>query len=118
LIFQRFPKISIDLIDKYEDFLYAAAKKSQWSNSTLNNRISSIRAIIEFALKKVYSPSDAEYLRNLLQYTNRLTKAEKPIVNPTPISYEDYHKMLNYAIDKKDLTYNGSSLLLFKSFFM
>jgi integrase len=46
-----------------------------------------------------------------LQYTNRLTKAKKPIVNPTPISYEDYHKMLNYAIDKKDLTYKAILLI-------
>ena len=91
----RVGDVSLELIDKYEDYLYASLTKHKWSSASLNNRISLVKAVFASAIKRVNSPSDIEHLRIVIQYCTRLTRGEKAKVNPSPIKPEDYHKMLN-----------------------
>lgn len=97
---KRVSDITIDLIDKYEDYLYDCAKTKKWASASINNRIGLVKAALSYAAKKVNSPSDIEHLRRVLQYAERLTRAEKAKLNPCPISVEDFHKMLNCTEEK------------------
>ena len=104
----RVGDVSLELIDRYEDYLYASVKKHAWSSATLNNRIAMIKTVFANAMKRVTSPSDIEHLRIVLQYCTRLTRAEKAKVNPNPISKENFIRMLNSTEDK---TYKAILLL-------
>jgi integrase len=105
----RVGDVILELIDRYEDYLYASLTKHKWSSASLNNRIALVKSVLSNAVKRVNNPSDIEHLRTALQYADRLTRAEKAKVNPCPIKCADYHKMLNCT--KNNKTYRAILLM-------
>ena len=89
-----------DHFDKYEKWVYSTAKEKEWSNTTINIRLSLVSRVLnrvfkEFKLKQ----SDREHLKNARECCS-FYYADKPDYDPEPISKEDYLNILNNTTDK------------------
>lgn len=78
-------------IVSYEKWIFSSAKKLEWSNSTINNRLLLVATVFNqvFKNRRGVSSSDKEYLKTVIGFCT-FRYQDKPEYDPCPISKEDY----------------------------
>ncbi len=106
-------------VKKYKDYLTSKMRKNKYGNVWYNKRFTQVKTIIKYTLdetnegymnRKKLEEILIGYFKKLFKPINRNLNGI-PKSEATPISIENYHKILRHCIERNDLQWTAMLLL-------